>query len=306
MTILTKLEKDDVKEILSEYNLGSYVSHKPVDALGNTIYFVNTEKGKFVLKIFEKAEPEAVKFQIGLIEYLQNSKIPVQGIIRNRKKESIFKYKDKTMVMHKFIDAKPAEHFSIKLLKNVADNIGKLHKVLLESGIEGGDPWQEEHQFNEKKQWTTGYSAEFSRLVKELKKNVDKKNLRRCIIHRDLSHSNLLVKNDKLAAFMDWDDSGTDFLAYDVAVFIAHGIKDNKKKLRTFFSEYSRHITLNSDEKKAVYYFIKDRYLNVANYLTSQKQVHDYKWLDNSIKWAVDGYKKYENMELEKFLENIS
>ena len=53
----TKLRISEIKEILSNYNIGKYFSHKRIPkALENTVYFLGTTKGKYVLKVFEQTK----------------------------------------------------------------------------------------------------------------------------------------------------------------------------------------------------------------------------------------------------------
>ena len=66
MTVLTKLNKKDFEEILLNYDLGSYEAHTAFKtSLGNTIYFITTKTGKYVLKVFEKTKKSKAVFATG-------------------------------------------------------------------------------------------------------------------------------------------------------------------------------------------------------------------------------------------------
>ena len=55
MAILTKLERGDFKEILRNYDLGRYRSHRHIpQALDNTVYLIVADRGKYLLKIIQK------------------------------------------------------------------------------------------------------------------------------------------------------------------------------------------------------------------------------------------------------------
>ena len=55
MAIYTKLEKEQVISIISNYNLGKMKKFEGIkEGIENTNYLVETEKGKFILTIYEK------------------------------------------------------------------------------------------------------------------------------------------------------------------------------------------------------------------------------------------------------------
>ena len=76
MVILTKLSKTDFENILEFYDIGSYKNSKHIDwALANTVYKLKTTKGFYILKIFEKASPQFINYQIKVIDYLSRKKV---------------------------------------------------------------------------------------------------------------------------------------------------------------------------------------------------------------------------------------
>ena len=55
MAIYTKLTEGNLKDFFSKYNLGKVISFKGIqEGIENTNYFVQAEKGKFILTIYEK------------------------------------------------------------------------------------------------------------------------------------------------------------------------------------------------------------------------------------------------------------
>ena len=55
MAIYTKLSKEKIVSIISNYNLGKMKKFEGIkEGIENTNYFVETEKGKFILTIYEK------------------------------------------------------------------------------------------------------------------------------------------------------------------------------------------------------------------------------------------------------------
>ena len=64
MAVYTKLSENQLKEFFSKYNLGKLLDYKEIrEGIENTNYFIQTEKGKFILTLYEKrVESEDLPF----------------------------------------------------------------------------------------------------------------------------------------------------------------------------------------------------------------------------------------------------
>ena len=59
MAVYTKLSETDLKDFFSKYNIGKIQKHKEIrEGIENTNYFIETEKGKFILTLYEKRVDE--------------------------------------------------------------------------------------------------------------------------------------------------------------------------------------------------------------------------------------------------------
>ena len=55
MAIYTKLKEEDVNNFFLKYDLGKVLEYKGIqEGIENTNYFIKTEKGKYILTIYEK------------------------------------------------------------------------------------------------------------------------------------------------------------------------------------------------------------------------------------------------------------
>ena len=53
MAVYTKLSENELKEFFSKYNLGKLLNYKEIkEGIENTNYFIQTEKGKFILTLY--------------------------------------------------------------------------------------------------------------------------------------------------------------------------------------------------------------------------------------------------------------
>ena len=59
MAVYTKLSENKLKEFFLKYNLGQLISYKEIkEGIENTNYLIQTEKGKFILTLYEKRVEE--------------------------------------------------------------------------------------------------------------------------------------------------------------------------------------------------------------------------------------------------------
>lgn len=309
------MEKTDFKNILENYNLGKYESHKNIFTGSNTIYVLVTDKGKYLMKIYENSGLKFVKDQINLMEFLLKTKVSTPKIINTKAKKGLLIYNKKKIVFQEFIAGNEPNKFDKKLIKDISKKISILGRELQKYKNSNYDNWEKDHEFYLIK-WNIKVLSklnlkEESKILLEKMKNIDKNKLRRNIVHGDLTQSNLLVKNQKLLAFIDWDDFHEDYLIYEPAVFIAHCLIDTKivKKelIKVFLKEYQKKIKINNEEKIALYYFIKQRLLSASSWSVNQINKHKSK-KSQFLKWAEQGINKYKifnKISKEEFLKLI-
>ena len=70
MAVYTKLSEDILKKFLLKYNLGKLLNYKGIqEGIENTNYFIQADKGKFILTVYEKrVEEKDLPFFIGLMK----------------------------------------------------------------------------------------------------------------------------------------------------------------------------------------------------------------------------------------------
>jgi len=309
---LTNLSKKDFENILENYSIGKYKSHKYIFTGGNTIYKITTTKGKFIVKIYETASTAFVKYQIRLMKFLKKTKVSTPKIIDTKNKQGLLVWNKKRIAVQEFVRGKEAQYLDKELAKDLAKKCGLLDKILLKFKERQDSGW-DDNQFKLVK-WKTknlfgmNLHKESKNLLKEIKK-LNKKKLQRGLIHGDLCESNFLAENNKVTAIIDWDDAREDYLVYEVAVPIAHNLTTRKEArkevIKTFMKEYQKHIKLNNEERKALYLFVKYRQLDGGLWSYNQiKQHRDRK--DELMSWTkimIQKYNTFNKLSLKEFLE---
>jgi homoserine kinase type II len=78
MAVFTPVSDDDARALLARYELGELVSLRGITAgIENTNYFLTTDRGEYVLTIFEVLTREQLPFYIELMHHLAQHGIPV-------------------------------------------------------------------------------------------------------------------------------------------------------------------------------------------------------------------------------------
>ena len=106
MAVYTKLSEKELKEFFSKYNLGKLLNHKGIkEGIENTNYFIQTEKGKFILTLYEKrVEEKDLPFFISLMRNLFDKTFPSPEPIINKNGNYISEILGKKAAVVSFLD----------------------------------------------------------------------------------------------------------------------------------------------------------------------------------------------------------
>ncbi len=78
MAVFTEVSPDDARALLARLNVGELISMRGITSgIENTNYFVDTDRGAWVLTIFERLTFEQLPFYLGLMRHLAQRGLPV-------------------------------------------------------------------------------------------------------------------------------------------------------------------------------------------------------------------------------------
>ena len=108
MAVYTKLSKNKLEDFFLKYDLGKLSSYKEIkEGIENTNYLIQTEKGKYILTLYEKrVEEKDLPFFIGLMKNLCDKKFPSPEPIINRNGSYISEIDNKKAAVISFLDGK--------------------------------------------------------------------------------------------------------------------------------------------------------------------------------------------------------
>ena len=267
MAVYTKINDKDIILINKKFKLGKKIKFQGIKkGIENTNYLLKTEKGKFILTIFEKRVSSSdLPFFMKLMDLLSLKKIICPKPLKDNYGKYLFKIKNKKACIVSFLSGKDKNNLTYKNCFEVGKNIAKMHKATKNlkikrsnsMGINKLHPLLNSINFKKSK-LILSYKEFLFKNLKEIKKNWPKK-LPSGIIHADLFVDNIFFKNNKFSGFIDFYFSANDYFAYELAICINALCFDknkskfilNKQKVNNLIKGYEkiRKISINEKNK---------------------------------------------------------
>ena len=266
MAVYTKLSKEDIIFILSDYQIGNLIEFQGIqDGIENTNYFIKTKKGKFILTIFEnRVNSQDIPFFINLMKFLNQNNFISPEPLENKEGKILNKFKTKKFILVNFLEGKP----KVKITPNdcylIGDLIGNLqNKSRYCDLIRKNSLSLEECKkiFQDCKNSISENEINILRdglydLIEDSLKDCLEKwptHLPKGIIHGDLFPDNVFFLNNKVSGVIDFYFSCVDIKIYEIAIVINAWCFDqhntlNIEKVTNLIKGFTLHNNLTKDE----------------------------------------------------------
>ena len=268
MAVYTKLSEKQLVDFFSKYNLGKLLNYKGIEeGIENTNYFIQTEKGKFILTLYEKrVEQKDLPFFIGLMRNLYDEKFPSPEPLINKNGNYISEVNGKKAAVVSFLEGKAKNVLNPNHCYQVGVHTAKLH--LITKKLKGKrenklsiNSWR--NIYNKVKK---DCSKIHPNLIDVVEKNLDlierkwPTNIPKGIIHADLFPDNIFFKDNKLSGIIDYYFSCNDFYAFEIAICLNalcfegknENLSFNVTKAQKFIDGYSSIRKLAEEEKSSL------------------------------------------------------
>ena len=213
MAVYTKLSEEELKEFFSKYNLGNLLNYNGIkEGIENTNYSIQTEKGKFILTLYEKrVEEKDLPFFISLMRNLFDKKFPTPEPIINKNGNYISQILKKNAAVVSFLEGNAKKNLSPNNCYQVGISAAKLH--LITKNLTGKrenklsvNSWRK--IYNKVKKDCSKIHLNLPSVIEKNLDEIEKnwpKNIPAGIIHADLFPDNIFFaspsKKDTTAAF---------------------------------------------------------------------------------------------------------
>jgi homoserine kinase type II len=265
MAVYTKLSKDNLEDFFSKYALGKLLNYKEIkEGIENTNYFIQTEKGKYILTLYEKrVDTKDLPFFIGLMRNLYDEKFLSPNPIVNKNGSYISEILKKKAAVVSFLDGTAKKVLNPNNCYEVGVNSAKLHLITKKLTQKRENKlsiksWRE--IYNNVKNDCSKIHPNLSSIIEKNLDEIEKKwpkNIPSGIIHADLFPDNIFFKNDKLSGIIDYYFSCYDSYAFEIAICLNalcfegknQNLSFNVTKAKKFIEGYSSIRKLDELEK---------------------------------------------------------
>jgi homoserine kinase type II len=263
MAVYTKLEHQEVRQFLEQYNINDFKDYKGItEGVENTNYLIKTSEQDYILTIYEKRVDENdLPFFIKLLSYLSENKFPCPKPIANKNNEKINRIKNKNAALVTFLNGQSKNKITSEECFEIGKITAQLHEITKKFDINRKNNLSIEN-------WDSIFEKTIKQkidldesIIKKTKNYLnflkDKwpKNLPQGIIHADLFPDNIFFTNNKVSGIIDFYFACNDFFAYEIAICINSLCFDNNStfnmtKAKNLIDGYTSIRTLSEDEKK--------------------------------------------------------
>ena len=129
MAVYTEVTDAALMAFLQDYDLGQVLSFKGIaGGVENTNYALHTQKGQFILTLYEKRVAEAdLPFFIGLMDHLAATGFPCPQPVRNRQGQALARLANRPAAMVTFLDGLDVKQPGADLCEEAGRAMARLH-----------------------------------------------------------------------------------------------------------------------------------------------------------------------------------
>jgi len=229
MAVKTQFSPQDFYQILSHYELGTYIGSESVSqGTVQTNYFLHTTLGKYVFRYYENRSKESVLFESDLLLYLKEHQYPCPAPFLNERGSSVGIYQGKPYVIFEFIEGHhinyPNKHHKQQLIQKVAElqNLTQdYHPRYKDSRWNyDGELCRKLANIEAQKINTDDAFKKLSWLENQLSTLNLPNSLPKGICHCDFHFSNVFFQNGQFVGLIDFDDANYTYLTFDLVCLI--------------------------------------------------------------------------------------
>jgi len=235
MASYTKVDIEEVKTIFIQYGITDI---KQLDTIGhgisNTNYKITCHSGtKYVLKISNDKSHAEIMQEIRVLEYLHSSGYPYALIpIKTKNGDYIYQYGIHIGVLFPFVEGE-VQQINNQTCLLVGQSLAKLHNIPLTKNHNVRSFTQVGYGIEQVSAYaqSSGCEVYFKEKYLQLQEHFIEGPKQTTIIHGDFYFDNLLIKNEKIKAVLDFEQSGYGPDLLDLGISISGSCLDKNQKI---------------------------------------------------------------------------
>jgi len=224
MSVYTTVTPQELDAWLARYSVGGLTELQPiVSGIENTNYFVTTEKGRFVLTLYERLPTDELPFYLNLMAHLARAGVEVPAPEPDRTGSLFSMLNGRPASLVQRIDGVPIDEPSVADCAAVGAALGRLHiasqSYRARLTNRRGPAWWRQAARSVRAHLDDGQNELLANEIK-FQTGFGKVKLPKGAIHGDLFCDNVLFADGRVTGIIDFGFAATDFLAYDLAITV--------------------------------------------------------------------------------------
>ncbi len=261
MATYTRIGPDDIKDIVSKYDLGPIVHFENLDGgQANSSYKLETTAGRFVVSICDEKSFDQVKQLTGVLKHLEDQGFFTTRVVSATNGRLVVEHREKPVLIKRYLEGSVPRKMTPERLRALGREIARLHGVKPPKGLLDRFPYDLE-AFDEV--ILSSADTRYRKWLKEKKAFLAqtlRQDLPKGLIHGDIFYDNTLFKGDALVAIIDFEEACQYAMVFDIGMCITgacstHGLVD-LSKARHLVKGYERVRALENAEKKQLQAFV--------------------------------------------------
>ena len=224
MSVYTPVTAPDLDAWLTRYAVGGLAELQPiVPGIENTNYFVATERGRYVLTLYERLPAGELPFYLNLMAHLARAGVEVPAPVPDRTGALFSLLNGKPAGLVARVDGAPVATPSQVHCAHVGAALARLHVASQTYRARltnrRGPAWWRQAARAVKPHLDAAQVALLDGEIK-FQTGFGRGKLPKGAIHGDLFCDNVLFAGDRVAGIIDFGFAATDFFAYDLAITV--------------------------------------------------------------------------------------
>jgi homoserine kinase type II len=235
MSVYTTVESKQLEQFLLRYELGKLRDLKPIVAgITNTNYYLDTERGRFVLTLYEHHNDSDLDYMLGLQQHLANQSVRCAEPVKDRYDHFFSSLNQRPAAI---IQRLPGEVVTIPdrhKCSSIGAELARFHLAGREYRGRRDNPRGVEWILAALETLTPGLEKDDLQSITATLDSCREFDLDRLpggAIHADLFHDNALFVNGELGGILDFDYACNDCFVFDIAVLLNDWCIDSEGQL---------------------------------------------------------------------------
>ncbi len=260
MLVKRELTSQDIESLLGNYSLGVLNGFAAVRSrMASTIFHLNTEKGHYVLALYEDDMLQDIHFLIRIKKYFSAEGIPCASPIADKNGQCIQTMNGQDCILWAYLPGHTIELANGEQIKSIGNTLGRLHTLGTHFTEKRPNLWGSSWRSTSIEPMLESLPIEDALLLQEEMGYASRQNfeaLPKGTIHGHLCLENVLFEENNISGVVDFYYGCYENLLLDLALTANTCCLDGEGKLDQIMVDllltgYQRHRTLTKLEHRA-------------------------------------------------------